>query len=131
MANRNRTAGIKAELEIARELRDLGFDKVVSTRSESKRLDDLGVDLVQLPHPEVPLPCYIQVKKTLDTPKEALTDVELEKPLVVIHQKVNKRGTRFFTEGQYVIMQKEFFYKLLKDALLNIPGFKSPEDRSA
>lgn len=116
MSNRNRTAGIRAELQIAQELRDLGFDKVVSTRSESKRLDDEGVDLIQLPSREVELPCYFQIKKTLQMPKEELLEKDLEKPLVIIHQKQVKRGKRFYTTGDYAIMKKEFLYKLLQYA---------------
>lgn len=114
MGNRNRTAGIRAELQIAEELRELGFDKVVSTRSESKRMDDLGVDLIQLPNPSFELPAYIQVKKTLNTPKSELVESQLDKAIVVIHQKQIKRGSRFYTTGEYAIMQKHFFYKLLQ-----------------
>lgn len=120
MGNRNRTAGIKAELQIAKELRELGFDKVVTTRSESKRMDDLGVDLIQLPNPILELPAYVQVKKTLAQPKFDLLDVKLEKPLVVIYQRSRKKGSRFYTEGEYVMMTKEFFYKLLQNEMYKL-----------
>lgn len=130
MANRNRTAGIKAELEIAKELRELGFDKIVSTRFESKRMDDAGVDLIQLPHPNVPLPCYVQVKKTINTPSEELLKVELEKPLVIVHQKQVKKGSRFYTDDQYVMMKKDFFYKLLKYVHTQLSTVSNTEKRS-
>lgn len=114
MGNRNRTAGIRAELKIAQELRDLGFDHVVSTRSESKNLDDKGVDLIQLRQAQVLLPCYLQVKKTVQMPKVSeLLSASLEKPLVIVHIKEEKRGSRFYEVGDYVYMDKHFFYKLL------------------
>lgn len=119
MANRNRSAGIRAELQIRAELIELGFDKVVTTRSESKRLDDQGVDLIQLPNPTIELPVYIQVKKSIQTPSSDLLEVNLDKPLAVIHQKQVKKGRRFYTKNEYVFMTKELFYKLLKDAYIN------------
>lgn len=114
MSNRNRTAGIKAELQICKELKELGFDKLVTTRSESKRMDDRGVDLIQLPSPEVEIPCFFQVKKTINTPGYDVIEKELDKYLVAIHQKQIKKNKRFYTIGEYAIMKKEFFYQLLK-----------------
>lgn len=114
MGNRNRTAGIKAELKIANELKELGFDKVVTTRYESKRLDDSGVDITQLPNPTIELPCYVQVKRTLQTPKMELLHVETEKPVAIVFLKQEKKKTRFFTTGEYAILEKELFYELLK-----------------
>jgi len=115
MGNRNRTSGIRAEQQIASELRELGFDGVVTTRAESKNMDDRGVDLIQLRNCINELPCYFQVKKTVNTPniKELLTN-DLEKPLVVVHIKEEKRGSRFYETGTYVYMEKELFYQLLK-----------------
>lgn len=122
MGNRNRTAGIRAELKIANELMDLGFDLVVSTRSESKNLDDKGVDLMQLKNCQVLLPCFLQVKKTINTPNvHEILASELDKPLVIVHTKEEKRKTRFYEVGDYVYMKKEFFYKLLQDAYINLP----------
>lgn len=114
MGNRNRSAGIKAEQKIAQELRDLGFDGVVTTRAESKNLDDQGVDLMQTRSAKQLLPCYIQVKKTVQTPKISELIKELEKPVIVVHIKEEKRGSRFYETGEYVYMDKNFFYKLLK-----------------
>lgn len=125
MANRNRTAGILGELKIVHELTDLGFDKVVTTRSESKRLDDMGVDIMQLPSPLFPLPCYFQSKKALKAPTFDLVEAELDKPLVVIYMKQEKKGSRFFTVGEYAIMKKEFLYKLLQ----YVPNNSAETDR--
>jgi hypothetical protein len=114
MANRNRTAGIKAEQKIAKELRELGFDGVVTTRAESKNLDDKGIDLTQIMGSKKILPCHIQIKKTVQTPKISELITTLDKPLIVIHIKEEKKGSRFYEVGEYVYMDKEFFYKLLQ-----------------
>jgi len=114
MGNRNRTAGIRAEQRIAKELRDLGFDGVVTTRAESKNLDDKGVDLMQLPTSLIILPCHIQVKKTINTPKISEILKPMDKPLILLHIKEEKKGSRFYEVGDYVYMDKSFFYQLLK-----------------
>ena len=43
--NKNRDKGIRYELEIVKKFQELGFDGACSSRSESKRTDDKGVDL--------------------------------------------------------------------------------------
>lgn len=128
MGNRNRTAGILGELKIVHELTELGFDKVVTTRSESKRMDDMGVDLIQLPSPIFELPCYFQVKKTLQTPSFDLFEAKLDKPLVVVYMKQEKKGSRFFTVGEYAIMKKEFLYKLLQYVYHNTSQITATKD---
>lgn len=126
--NRNRTAGIRAEQKIVRELKDLGFDNVVTTRAESKNMDDKGVDIIQTPGFTVELPCYLQIKKSINTPNLEDCIVILDKPMAVIHVKVKKKNTRFFEVGEYVYMTKDFFYKLLNDAYINIQRTESPKD---
>ena len=61
---RNRARGNAYECKIAKELNELGFN-VVTSRSESKRMDDAKVDLIDLDNK---LPCYLQLKKTTSTP---------------------------------------------------------------
>ena len=122
--NRNRTAGIRAEQKIVRELKDLGFDNVVTSRAESKNMDDKGVDIFQTPGSKFELPCYFQIKKSINTPNIEECIVDLDKPTVIIHTKVQKRKTRFFETGDYVYMEKDFFYKLLKDVYTNIQRSK-------
>lgn len=53
------------EQKIAKELRDLGFTGVVTSRSESKSTDDNKVDLIDT---ENKLPCAIQLKCTQSIP---------------------------------------------------------------
>ena len=45
MANRNRTAGNNFERLIVNELKELGFDDVVTSRAESRNMDNRGVDI--------------------------------------------------------------------------------------
>lgn len=61
----NRRRGNTYETKIAKELRELGFDEVKTSRSESKSMDDKKVDLVD---PTGKLPFYPQIKKTINTP---------------------------------------------------------------
>ena len=63
---RNRRRGNDYERKIAKELRELGFSGVVTSRSESKNMDNNKVDLIDT---ENKLPCYIQLKKTTSTPQ--------------------------------------------------------------
>lgn len=65
MANNSRRRGVTYEQKLAQELRDLGFDDVVTSRQESKAMDDNKVDFVSK---EGKLPLFIQAKKTENTP---------------------------------------------------------------
>lgn len=62
---RNRTRGHDYERLIANELRKLGFPGVVTSRSESKKMDDSKIDLMD---PENKLFFYPQLKATINTP---------------------------------------------------------------
>jgi hypothetical protein len=100
-------------LKIIKELNELYDTKsFVSTRSESKRLDNLGVDIADR---ESLLPMYIQCKNTQATPSiELITKFKLEdKPLAVFWNKQVKKDDRNTSAGEFVIIKKEFFYKLL------------------
>lgn len=120
MANRNRTAGNNYERKVANELKEIGYNKVVTSRSESRNMDNSGVDLFD---PTGVFPFYIQNKVYKGYPK--LNDlinndlVPKDKPLLVFHKKVVKKGTRFFTEDEFVSMKKEVFYELLRKFLQN------------
>ena len=61
----SRNKGHAYETQIAKELRDLGFTGVVTSRSESRRADDNKVDLIDT---EGKLKWAIQLKKTQNTP---------------------------------------------------------------
>lgn len=114
MANRNRNAGHDYEREIVNELKKMGFSTVVTSRSESRNMDNSGVDIFD---PEGEFPYYIQNKIYQNYPK--LNDlingevVNKKRPMLVFHKKVIKKKTRFYTEDEFVSMRKEDFYNLL------------------
>ena len=102
MSNRNRTAGLNYERQIAQELRNLGFEAVTS-RYESRRMDDSGVDLV------TNFPLNPQMKVSINQPNvfELLTNTDAE---IIFFKKVIKAGVKFIPKGEYVMMRKEDFY---------------------
>lgn len=83
-ARYSKTKGNHYEQKIAKELRELGYKGVVTSRSESKSTDDNKVDLIDK---EGKLPCYIQLKATQATPAYYTIKKECsfnDKPFVVI-----------------------------------------------
>lgn len=114
MSNRNRDKGNGYEREIAKEFRDMGFEAVTS-RSESKRLDNAGVDLV------TDFPLAPQMKVSVNQPNfhKLLTETEAE---IVFYKKQEKVKNRFMSRGEYVVMKKEDFYKILDDNKRNRKG---------
>ena len=102
MSNRNRTAGLNYERQIAKEFRELGFSAVTS-RYESRSLDDAGVDLV------TSFPLNPQMKVSINQPNvhELLTNTDAE---IIFYKRVQKVGARFMPCGEYVMMRKEDFY---------------------
>jgi len=106
MANRNRSAGLNFERQIARELKDMGYDAVTS-RYESKRLDDAGVDLVT----NFPLAPQMKVSQNTPDPHKLLTETEAE---VIFFKKVKKANKKFMPQGEYIMLTKENFYNLIK-----------------
>lgn len=108
-----RNKGHRYETKIAQELRNLGFTDVVTSRSESKSMDDKKVDLVDR---RGKLPCYIQLKNTVNTPQYHAIKKECplkDKPFIVIWNKQVKKEKVFGSAGEVVIMDKDFFYELL------------------
>lgn len=108
-----RNKGYRYETKIAQELRNLGFTDVVTSRSESKSMDDKKVDLVDR---SGKLPCYIQLKNTVNTPQYHAIKKECplkDKPFIVIWNKQVKKEKVFGSAGEVVIMDKDFFYELL------------------
>jgi hypothetical protein len=109
---RNRTAGHNFERLITTELK-IFFPGAVTARSESKNLDDLGVDVANTPG------FQFQCKNTVLTPNyhELITTMPQDATVknVVIHRKTKKASSKFVTQGDYVIMRKHDFYDLLEN----------------
>lgn len=114
-SNRNRSEGHRYERAIVNELKELGFEDCVTSRSESRRADDDGIDIVSQM-----LPFHPQMKSSILRPNyhELFSKFPREdKPLVVFHKQTKKVGDktpRFYEQGQYCIVDKDFFYQLLK-----------------
>lgn len=64
-ASYSKTKGNRYEQQIAKELRELGFSGVKTSRSESKTVDNNKVDIIDT---ENRLPIQIQLKKTQNIP---------------------------------------------------------------
>lgn len=80
----SRTKGHSYETKIARELRELGYTGIVTSRSESKSTDDKKVDLIDT---EDRFPYYVQLKCTQVTPAYHQISAECplkDKPFIII-----------------------------------------------
>lgn len=110
----SKNKGNRYEAQIAKELRELGFTGVKTSRSESKSTDDNKVDIVDTEHK---LPVNIQLKKTQAIPSyfkirnESTVD---PKTFAIIWNKQEKKETNICSIGECVIISKELFYELIK-----------------
>jgi len=103
-----RQKGHAYERKVAQEMRDLGFEKCLTSRLESKRMDDAGVDLCYTD------PFYIQLKATENYPKfHHLLFEKMPQEDDKINVVMNKKNRK----GEIVVMSKEDFYKIIE--LLN------------
>lgn len=109
MSNRNRTAGHNWEREVINDLKKRGYKDAVSARYESKRLDDAGVDIVNTP------PFNMQCKNEAKRPDYHKLITEMPDGInVVIHKYTEKKGTKFLTQGKYVIMEYDNWLELIE-----------------
>lgn len=102
MSNRNRTAGHGFEREVVQDFRNAGFSECVSSRSESKRLDDAKVDLAFTD------PFQVQCKFTKLAPNFHTLLKEMPnngKINVVFHKRAHK--------GVTVTMSREDFFRMV------------------
>ena len=99
--NTNRTKGHNFERRIINELKEQGFE-AVSSRSESKSMDDKGVDIIS------DYPFFIQCKNTMrmPDPHKIFMKMPPDKPPCIFWTKNYKEDL--------VILRKEDFYKLIK-----------------
>lgn len=112
-ASQSKRKGNAYELKIIHELTDLGFDGLVSSRSESKRLDDAKIDIADTLGV---LDFYGQCKRTKNTPNiESISEAcpLKDKPMVIFWSKESDKQSN----NEYVLMPKDYFYKLLRKQL--------------
>jgi len=100
------------------ELKELtGNGNICTSRSESKKLDDMKIDIFD---PDSILPCYFQTKKTQTTPsvKKINSEVgKVDKPLCILWniQEKKEGNVNITSQGEYAIIPKQFFYELLRN----------------
>lgn len=115
MGIRNRRRGHSYETKIAKELREITGDEAICTsRSESKNLDDKKIDIAD---PNHVLPFYCQLKATQATPqiKKLFEEVGLkDRPFVIFWNAQEAKETKQISKGEFCILNKSFFYELLK-----------------
>lgn len=99
---RNRRAGHAYELQLIHEHIALGFTECVSSRSESKRMDDKGVDLM-FTHP-----FHVQAKNVANSIQYDKTIGRMPKEKGKYNLVFHKRGLK-----QYVIMEKKDWYEIV------------------
>ena len=106
--------GNRYELKIIKELVELGYEGLVSSRSESRSLDNDKIDIAETADK---LPCYVQAKCTKVTPNvEEIIKAcpRKDRPLVIVWNKQINKEVNMASAGEYVMMPKSFFYELIK-----------------
>ena len=101
--------GNKYELKIIKELIELGFEGLVSARSESKSLDNDKIDIAD---PQGQLPFYVQCKCTKNYPKyhEIIEECpRKDRPLIVFHNKQVSKEVNMVSSGEFIIMEESYF----------------------
>lgn len=110
MANRNRTAGHTLERKVVNDFKAIGYTTAISSRMESKRKDDAGIDICNTD------PFAIQCKNMKGNIDYAaiLDDMEVEENQikVLIHQKTKKAKVRFIEVGKFAILPYEDFLRI-------------------
>ena len=113
MANRNKQAGSRLELDIVSRLKEMGYE-AVTARYASRMMDDKGIDIVS------DFPFAIQCKASINQPNchQIFTEKECD---VIFFRKMEKQGKRFFAKGEYAMLRL--------DDLLNLIGNKDEQTK--
>lgn len=109
-ARKSKNKGGNWELQVIKELTELGYKGLKSSRSENRNLDNAKIDIAET---EDKLPCYIQCKNTASTPNIEKIIKECPKkdrPLIIFWKKQRSSSK----QHDYVLMPKDFFYTLLQ-----------------
>lgn len=104
-----RKKGHSFELIVRDIFRDLGFADCVSSRSESKNMDDKGVDLCYTG------PFYVQAKavENLGSLHKVLSGMPKEDKMNLVFHKRNRQGVIVAMEADtFITIAKEFLTKV-------------------
>lgn len=115
IGSRNRRRGQSYELKLVKELKAItGNENLCTSRSESKRLDDMKIDIAD---PDHVLNFYVQAKATQAIPQVKKLNDEVgltDRPLVIFWSAQEARESKQVSVGEYCIMPKAFFYELIQ-----------------
>lgn len=107
-AKKSKQKGSGFEYKIIKELTELGFEGLQTSRGESKNLDNKKIDVYDSNNV---LDFYIQCKHTANTPSIVKINEEVglkDKPLAIFWKPATEINKEF------VIIPKDYFYKLIK-----------------
>ena len=113
----SKNKGNRYELKIIKELTELGYDGLKSSRSESKSLDNYKIDIAQDRDAQNELRFYVQCKIIKNTPNvQEIIEAcpRKNKPLVVVWNKQINKEVNMASAGEFVMLEKSFFYELIK-----------------
>lgn len=114
IGKRNKMRGNRYELKLISELKEItGNQNLCSSRSDSKRLDDMKIDISD---PDNVLSFYVQAKATQAAPQIKKINKEVgkkDKPLCIMWAAQEMRESKQVTVGEYAIIPKQFFYELI------------------
>jgi hypothetical protein len=111
----NRRAGHQYECDCVRDLKAIGFDHVVTSRSESKTRDNLKVDIMNREEGvHGRLPYNIQCKTTAGTLGYSRLLAEMPRETtgvknVLFHKQTEAKGGQFRPVGEYAVLTKKAF----------------------
>lgn len=111
-AKKSKNKGNGLELEVVNKLKELGYVGCVSSRSQSKNLDNAKVDICDT---NDELPMYVQCKYTQNTPNYFGIKAECpldDKPFMIVWKKATNDGSN--SPGTIAMVDVNFFYELLK-----------------
>lgn len=112
LAKKNKSKGNNWELEIINKLKEIGYGGCVSSRSQSKNIDNAKVDIIDVNNE---LPVYIQAKYLQNSPNYFTIRDECplkDKPFVICWKKTGADGSP--SPGSIAMVDIDFFYELLK-----------------
>ena len=105
-AKKSKQKGSNWEYELRDKFKELGFEDCVTSRGESKRIDNSKIDIIS-----DSLPFYCQAKNLQNNPSYWNIESECplkDKPFVVCWKKSDEQGKAL------AMVPIEFFYELLK-----------------
>lgn len=116
IGKRNKQRGSAYERTLVNEFKDIyNNENICTARSESRNLDNMKIDIAD---PDDVMQFYVQAKITQNTPQIKKINEEVglkDKPLCIMWNAQKKINVKQVSVGEYAIIPKELFYKLLRN----------------